>query len=85
MTTQVRPSPRERLLDAAATLAFRHGVSVGVEALCKAAAVSKRPMYQLFESKDELPAAGLEQRTAGFAGRTYRVSVLSCRGAAPWP
>ncbi|MER7690420.1 TetR/AcrR family transcriptional regulator [Streptomyces sp. NPDC097610] len=66
MTTQARPSPRERLLDAAATLAFRHGVSVGVEALCKAAGVSKRSIYQLFESKDELLAAGLEQRTAGF-------------------
>ena len=58
---------RERLLTAAARLAYRDGVNVGVEALCKSAGVSKRSMYQLFESKDELLAASLEesaQRTA---------------------
>jgi AcrR family transcriptional regulator len=62
--TEVKPSPRERLLEAAADLAYRDGVSIGVEALCKAAGVSKRSMYQLFESKDELLAASLERRTA---------------------
>lgn len=64
MTTDVRPSPRERLLEAAATLTYREGVGIGVEALCKAAGVSKRSMYQLFESKDELLAASLERRTS---------------------
>jgi AcrR family transcriptional regulator len=60
--TEVRPNPRERLLEAAADLAYQDGVSIGVEALCKAAGVSKRSMYQLFESKDELLAASLERR-----------------------
>ena len=54
--------PRERLLDAAADLFYRDGVSVGVEALCKAAGVSKRSMYQLFRTKDELVAESLAQR-----------------------
>jgi len=54
MTTQARP--RERLLDAAGELFYRDGVSVGVDALCKAAGVSKKSMYQLFRSKDELIA-----------------------------
>ncbi|MGW3124462.1 TetR/AcrR family transcriptional regulator [Streptomyces sp. NPDC001107] len=67
MTTEAKPSPRERLLDAAATLTYRDGVGIGVEALCKAAGVSKRSMYQLFESKDELLAASLEQRAAAYA------------------
>lgn len=60
--TEVRPSPRERLLEAAADLAYQDGVGIGVEALCKAAGVSKRSMYQLFESKDELLAASIERR-----------------------
>ncbi|WP_369229240.1 TetR/AcrR family transcriptional regulator [Streptomyces sp. R21] len=66
MTTKVKQSPRERLLEAAATLTYRDGVGIGVEALCKAAGVSKRSMYQLFESKDELLAASLEERAAAF-------------------
>ena len=66
MTTEAKPSPRERLLDAAATLTYREGVGIGVDALCKAAGVSKRSMYQLFESKDELLAASLEQRAAAY-------------------
>ncbi|KKD03888.1 TetR/AcrR family transcriptional regulator [Streptomyces sp. WM6386] len=66
MTTEVKQSPRERLLEAAATLTYRDGVGIGVEALCKAAGVSKRSMYQLFESKDELLAASLERRTSAY-------------------
>jgi AcrR family transcriptional regulator len=54
--------PRERLLDAAADLFYREGVSVGVEAVCKAAGVSKRSMYQLFRTKDEVIAQGLARR-----------------------
>ncbi|MET7851700.1 TetR/AcrR family transcriptional regulator [Streptomyces avermitilis] len=54
-------TPRERLLDAAALLFYREGVHVGVEALCRAAGVSKRSMYQLFTSKDEVLAASLER------------------------
>ena len=67
MTTEAKPSSRDRLLEAAASLAYSEGVGIGVEALCKAAGVSKRSMYQLFESKDELLAAGLERRAAAYA------------------
>lgn len=66
MTTEVKPGPRERLLDAAATLAYQQGVGVGIEALCKAAGVSKRSMYQLFDSKGELLAASLERGAAAY-------------------
>ncbi|MFF7558357.1 TetR/AcrR family transcriptional regulator [Streptomyces pseudovenezuelae] len=66
MTTEAKTSSRERLLEAAATLTYRDGVGIGVDALCKAAGVSKRSMYQLFESKDELLAASLEERAAAY-------------------
>ncbi|CAM5489773.1 TetR/AcrR family transcriptional regulator [Streptomyces griseorubiginosus] len=69
MTTEVK-SPRERLLEAAATLTYRNGVSIGVEALCKAAGVSKRSMYQLFGSKDELLAVSLKERASAYVA-TY--------------
>jgi AcrR family transcriptional regulator len=69
MTTEAKPSSRERLLEAAATLTYRDGVGIGVEALCKAAGVSKRSMYQLFDSKDELLAASLEERASAFVAR----------------
>src|SRR4051794_27163502 len=80
MTTKVKPSPRERLLEAAATLTYRDGVGIGVQALCKAAGVSKRSMYQLFESKDELLAASLEQRAD-----SYVTSLLPAAGAGRSP
>ncbi|MFE9646346.1 TetR/AcrR family transcriptional regulator [Streptomyces sp. NPDC006365] len=85
MTTGVKPSTRERLLEAAATLTYRDGVGIGVEALCKAAGVSKRSMYQLFESKDELLAVSLKERTSAFVatllpaaddGRSPRERIL---------
>jgi AcrR family transcriptional regulator len=59
MTTSAKPSPRDRLLDAAAALIYRQGVGTGIDALCRAAGVSKRSMYQLFEGKDEVLAAAL--------------------------
>ncbi|MDQ0585739.1 TetR/AcrR family transcriptional regulator [Streptomyces rishiriensis] len=85
MTTQAKPSSRERLLEAAARLTYRDGVGIGVDALCKAAGVSKRSMYQLFETKDELLAASLEERAAAFVagllpaaddGRSPRERIL---------
>ncbi|MGY2009975.1 TetR/AcrR family transcriptional regulator [Nocardia gipuzkoensis] len=54
-------STRDRLLDAAAQLFYEQGVHIGVDTLCKAAGVSKRSMYKLFSSKDELVAASLER------------------------
>ncbi|MFE0513860.1 TetR/AcrR family transcriptional regulator [Streptomyces sp. NPDC058964] len=62
MATTDKASPRDRLLDAAAQLFYSEGVSIGVETLCRTAGVSKRSMYQLFDSKDEVLAASLEQR-----------------------
>jgi len=47
MSTEVKARPQERLLEAAATLTYSSGVGIGVDALCKAAGVSKRSMYQL--------------------------------------
>lgn len=61
-TTTPRPSSRDRLLDAAAELFYREGTGTGIDALCKAAGVSKRSMYQLFGSKDEVLAAALERQ-----------------------
>jgi AcrR family transcriptional regulator len=55
-------APRDRLLTAAADLFYRDGVTAtGVERLCATAGVSKRSMYQLFETKDELVAAALAE------------------------
>ncbi|MFI5912496.1 TetR/AcrR family transcriptional regulator [Dactylosporangium sp. NPDC051541] len=57
-------TPRERLLKTAAELFYAEGAAaVGVERLCKAAGVSKRSMYQLFTTKDEVIAESL--RTYG--------------------
>ncbi|MEU1408139.1 TetR/AcrR family transcriptional regulator [Streptomyces sp. NPDC005728] len=67
MATTDKTSPRDRLLDAAGQLFYRDGVSIGVEALCRAAGVSKRSMYQLFDSKDEMLAASLERRIPRYA------------------
>ena len=69
MATTDKASPRDRLLDAAAELFYRDAVSIGVEALCRTAGVSKRSMYQLFESKDEVLAASLERRAPGYAAQ----------------
>lgn len=69
MTTSA--TPRDRLLDAAGELFQRDGVNVGVDALCKAAGVSKKSMYQLFRSKDELIAESLASR-----GPLYQAMLL---------
>ncbi|MDT2006330.1 TetR/AcrR family transcriptional regulator [Rhodococcus opacus] len=65
-------SSRDRLLDAAAQLFYEQGVHIGVDTLCRAAGVSKRSMYQLFDSKDDLVAASLLERTAP----DYQTSLL---------
>ncbi|MFI1832744.1 TetR/AcrR family transcriptional regulator [Streptomyces olivaceoviridis] len=69
MTSTQKASPRDRLLDAAARLSYRDGVSIGIEALCREAGVSKRSMYQLFESKDDMLAASLERRMPAYQAR----------------
>ncbi len=67
MATATGTSPRDRLLDAAADLYYREGVGVGVDALCRTAGVSKRSMYQLFASKDEVIAASLDRAAPRYA------------------
>ncbi|MFI5972215.1 TetR/AcrR family transcriptional regulator [Streptomyces sp. NPDC051452] len=69
MASTDKASSRDRLLDAAARLSYRDGVFVGVEALCREAGVSKRSMYQLFDSKDAVLAASLERRIPGYQTR----------------
>ncbi|TCO49740.1 TetR/AcrR family transcriptional regulator [Actinocrispum wychmicini] len=60
MTTT--PDSRERLLKAANELFYRDGVgAVGVDKLCKAAGISKKSMYQLFDTKNDVVAAALER------------------------
>ncbi|WP_225097518.1 TetR/AcrR family transcriptional regulator [Streptomyces sp. CoH27] len=66
MATTDKASSRERLLDATAELSYRDGVGIGIEALCRQAGVSKRSMYQLFDSKDAMLAASLERRAAWY-------------------
>jgi AcrR family transcriptional regulator len=58
----IRASQRERLLNAAIDLFYREGVGVGANALCQRAGISKKSMYELFDSKDALLAAALERR-----------------------
>ncbi len=53
-------APRERILATTRTLFYGHGIqATGVGELAEVAGVSKRTLYQLFESKDALVAAYL--------------------------
>ena len=55
------PTPRQRLIDAAAGLFYSHGIgAVGVDLVSKAAGVSKRTLYREFGSKDRLIAESLD-------------------------
>ncbi|MEV8610852.1 TetR/AcrR family transcriptional regulator [Amycolatopsis sp. NPDC051373] len=58
----VRESQRERLLRAAIELFYRDGVAVCANALCRRAGISKKSMYELFDSKDALLEAALQRR-----------------------
>jgi len=53
----------ERILAAASTLFYEHGIrTVGVDAIADAAGVTKKTLYDRFGSKDRLIAAYLERR-----------------------
>jgi AcrR family transcriptional regulator len=57
-----RVPPRERLLQAAMDLFYRHGIrAVGVEAIAEAAGTNKMTLYRHFPSKDELVAEYLRR------------------------
>lgn len=63
---------RSRIVDAAETLFYAHGLrSVSVDAIAAQAGVTKRTLYYHFESKDALIAAYLEARDASTRSR-YR-------------
>ncbi len=54
--------PRERILNAARELFYRHGIrAVGVEAIAETAVTNKMTLYRHFGSKDELIAAYLTE------------------------
>jgi AcrR family transcriptional regulator len=60
--TNARVPPRQRLLEAATELFYRHGIrAVGVDAIAEAAGTNKMTLYRHFSSKDELVAEYLRQ------------------------
>ena len=57
-----RPSPRQRLLDAATKLFTEEGIRViGIDRILREADVAKASLYSLLGSKDNLVIAYLEQ------------------------
>jgi AcrR family transcriptional regulator len=57
------PTPRQRLIDAAADLFYRQGIgAVGVDLVSETASVSKRTLYREFGSKDQLVAQSLDAK-----------------------
>jgi AcrR family transcriptional regulator len=63
-TTAGRRSSRERILTAATTLFYLRGIhATGIDELAEVASVSKRTLYTLFGSKDQLVAAYLDRMT----------------------
>jgi AcrR family transcriptional regulator len=65
-----RPSPRDRLLDAASTLFHQNGVyATGVDAIIDVAQVAKATFYRHFPSKDDLVVAWLRDPRARWHDR----------------
>lgn len=60
MTKSGAAGPEARIVEAARTLFYRNGIHVtGINELARSAEVSKRTIYQLFESKDDIVVAYL--------------------------
>jgi AcrR family transcriptional regulator len=60
-------SPRERVLDAAGELFYRHGfVSVGVDTIVRESGVGKMTLYRHFSGKEDLILAYLERANQRF-------------------
>ncbi|MFB7950224.1 TetR/AcrR family transcriptional regulator [Kitasatospora phosalacinea] len=74
MSTRTGPGPRQRLLDAAQELTYRHGMGVGVDALLKGAGVARRSLYEHFGGKDGLITEVL-RRSAAEDGARYRQTM----------
>ncbi len=67
MSSPTAPSARERILDTASRLFYRHGfVSVGVDTITAEAGVAKMSLYRHFPSKDDLIVAYLERSNERF-------------------
>lgn len=67
MSSVSAPTARERILDAASRLFYRHGfVSVGVDTITAEAGVAKMSLYRHFPSKDDLIVAYLERSNDQF-------------------
>jgi AcrR family transcriptional regulator len=63
MPDATTPTPRQRLIDAAADLFYQQGTgAVGVDLVSKTAGVSKRTLYLEFGSKDQLIAQSLDAK-----------------------
>jgi len=87
MSTRAEPGPRQRLLDTAQELTYRHGMGVGVDALLKGAGVARRSLYEHFGGKDGLITEVLRRsaaedeahyrRTMDAAGRDPRARLLA--------
>jgi AcrR family transcriptional regulator len=76
------PSPRERLLRAAAEIFCRHGINaVGVDRVVEAAGTAKTTLYKLFGSKDGLVEAVLESE--GSAWRAWFLGRIEAAAATP--
>jgi AcrR family transcriptional regulator len=70
LATAPKPSPRERLLEAANELFYAEGVhSVGIDRVIERAGVAKASLYDSFGSKDGLIGAYLESRHEQTLGR----------------
>jgi AcrR family transcriptional regulator len=78
----LRPSARERILNAAASLFYAEGIhAVGVDRVAAESGVTKATLYQQFRSKDELVAACLQRRAEQWR-RNVADPVLA-RGGSP--
>ncbi len=71
-----RPPPRERILQVASDLFYRHGIrAVGVEAIADAAGTNKMTLYRHFPSKDELVAEYLRRLATQVGGLWDRLEA----------
>jgi AcrR family transcriptional regulator len=76
MSTTAKPSPRERLLDAATELFYAEGVqSVGIDRVIAQAGVAKASLYSTFGSKEALVRAYLDRRHEELMGRLRRAAA----------
>ncbi len=69
--------PRERIVEAARDLFYRHGIrAVGVEAVAEAAGTNKMTLYRHFASKDELVAECLRRFARNADGFWERLEAV---------